>query len=177
MEQNARGVTGHARRVPGRDSDQHFDTVDERGEVFPVAILFVGVLLTILIGVHVVLHSVATTAVQTAADHGVVAAQAAALGPMTSCPPLIDPASGSPASGPRQCQGGFATWAALNAATSMVRQTQLPAVTVDSGIVSVVAFGSIMSPVLGPIEVVGRACGPLDLVAGNMPTSADPSAC
>ena len=47
---------------------------DQRGEVFPVAILFGGVLLTILIGLHVVLVSVGRTAVQAAANRGVTAA-------------------------------------------------------------------------------------------------------
>lgn len=154
---------------------------DELGEVFPVAILFGGVLITILIGVHVVLHSMATTAVQAAADRGVTAAQAAPLGSPASCPPLTDLTSGGLAvpNSERQCQGGFATWAAMNASTSMVQPWQPPAVVVDdeAGVVSVFAFGSIVSPVLGPIEVVGYACGPLDLVPGHVPTSADPSAC
>ena len=39
-----------------------------RGEVLPVAILFLGVIFTILIGVHVMVVAIARTAVQAAAD-------------------------------------------------------------------------------------------------------------
>ncbi len=49
---------------------------DARGEALPVAILFVGVLLTILIGIHVVVVELADTAVQSAADVGLSATQA-----------------------------------------------------------------------------------------------------
>ena len=159
---------------------------DESGEVFPVAILYGGVLLTILIGVHVVLFSIASTAAQAAADSGVAAVQAAPLGnppDRSLCPPLTDlDAPGEVdllSFSERQCQGAAATWAAMWASTRMVGQSQPPAVEVDevAGVVTVVVFGSIMSPVLGQIETVGIACGPLDLVAGDVPTRADASAC
>ena len=153
---------------------------DERGEVFPVAILFGGVLLTILIGVHVVLFSIASTAVQAAADRGVTSAQSAPLGP-SSCGTLTEPFSGltvTPAN-EQECQGVFATWDAMNASTGMVHQSRPPAVTVDAGagVVSAAAFGVVFSPVLGAIEVTGVACGPLDLTEGGQPTRADASVC
>ena len=136
-------------------------------------------LITILIGVHVVLFSIASTAVQAAADRGVATAQAAPLG-ASSCGTLTEPYSGltvTPAN-ERECQGVYAVWEAMNASGGMVHQVRPPDVTVDeAGVVSVLAFGSITSPVLGPIEVVGYACGPLDLIADNVPTSADASAC
>ncbi|WP_419864290.1 hypothetical protein [Candidatus Poriferisodalis sp.] len=164
-------ITMHGRTRPASD---------ERGEVFPVAILFGGVLLTILVGVHVVLHSIATTAVQAAADRGVAAAAAAPIGsPISSCPPLTDLASGGPATptSERQCQGGFAAWAAMNASTGMVRLSQPPAVIVDEGTVSVVAFGTIRTPVLGSIDVVGFACGPLDFISDHTSAHPDASVC
>ena len=54
---------------------------DDRGEALPAAILFVGVMLTILLGIHVVIVAMARTAVQSAADSAVAAAQAAGPGP------------------------------------------------------------------------------------------------
>ena len=154
----------------------------ESGEVFPIAILFIGVLLTILIGVHMVLFSIASTAAQAAADFGVTAVQSVPPGNAVlagTCPPLTDLATGNEIqpTTERECLGGLAIRLVMDASTSMVRQSQPPTVTVDGGVVSVVAYGSIISPVLGYIEVAGTACGPLDLVAGDMPTTADPSAC
>ncbi|WP_419931458.1 hypothetical protein [Candidatus Poriferisodalis sp.] len=160
--------------------------IRESGEVFPVAILFGGVLITILIGVHVVLHSLASTAAQAAADSGVAAAQAAPLGGATDpalCPPLTDLDTGGEVDlltfSERQCQGASATWAAMRASTNMVGQYQPPAVVVDNeaGVVKVLTFGSIVSPMLGQIEVIGVACGPLDLVGNSAPTRADAGAC
>ena len=162
----------------------------ESGEVFPVAILFGGVLLTILIGVHVVLVSVARTAAQSAADRGVIAVQGAPLGPGThpdatqqwsSCGEFTDPASGTQVrpTSERECQGVLAVLGTMNASISMVGQARPPAVTIDdsAGVVSVLSFGSVVSPVLGVIEVTGYACGPLDLVEGGLPSRADVSAC
>ena len=152
----------------------------ERGEVFPVAILFVGVLLTILIGVHVVLFSMAETAAQAAADRGVTSAQAAPLGP-SSCGTLTEPYSGQMVTpvDERECQGVVAAWRAMTVSGSMVRQTQPPTVTIDqgAGIVSVISYGAVVSPIFGSIEVAGSACGPLDLVPGDVPTRADASEC
>ncbi|WP_419947081.1 hypothetical protein [Candidatus Poriferisodalis sp.] len=145
-----------------------------------MAILFGGVLFTILIGVHVVLVSLARTAAQSAADRGVAAAQSAPLGPST-CGTLGGSLTGgavTPAS-ERECQGVVAAWTAMNATAGMVRQLRPPAVTVDDdvGVVSVVAFGVIQSPVIGPIRVAGAACGPLERVEGDEPSRGDVSAC
>lgn len=128
---------------------------DDRGEVFPAAILFVGVLTTILIGVHVVLVALARTAVQSAADEAVVAAQAAE-------------------EGDRQAQGENAARVSMAGASSSVVPIRDPSVIVehDRGVVTAVVFGGIRSPVLGVIGVTAAACGPLDNVpaadlAGN----------
>ena len=149
----------------------------------PIAILFGGVLITIMIGLHVVLFSMAETAVRAAADRGVSAAQAAPMGGggISSCGTLTEPFSGqsvTPTS-ERQCQGVIAAWQSLNASTNMVRQIRPPAVAVNenAGVVSVTSYGAVISPVFGPIEVAGIACGPLDLVEGDMPTRADSSHC
>lgn len=154
---------------------------DQRGEVFPVAILFGGVLLTILIGLHVVLVSVARTAVQAAADRGVTAAQAARIGEGDCGSFDTGDRAGKPKP-ERVCEGEITTLAALNASTSMVRRTRSPDIYVkhEAGVVSVTAFGAVISPVFGQIEVVGVACGPLDLVdpaKGGGPSRADLSAC
>ena len=73
--------------------------------MFPVAISFGGVLLTILIGLHVVLMSVGRTAAQAAADRGVTAAQAApAVGP--GCGEFTRGGRTVRTENPRQCEGG-----------------------------------------------------------------------
>ena len=167
----------------------------ERGEVLPVAILFVGVLFTILVGLHVVLLSMGRTAVRSAADRGVLAAQSTAPGPPTCGEPVTvsDPDTNTmvttsqvatdvgsvPVDSERACRGVLATSRALRASGSMVGQWQPPEVRVseESGIVSVTAFGRVLSPVLGNIEVTAQACGPLDQLASGGPTQADPSAC
>ena len=151
---------------------------DERGEVLPVAILFVGVLFTILIGLHVVLMSMGRTAVRSAADRGVIAAQQALPGESSCDEVATDVGSVTPTT-ERECRGVIAVSQAMRASGSMVAQARLPVVTVDeqAGVVSVSAFGQVISPVLGNIEVAARACGPLDVVEGGGPTRADASAC
>lgn len=118
---------------------------DNRGEALPVAILFVGVLLTIMIGLHVVLVSMARTAVQSAADAAVSAAQAAA--------PDV-----------RESEGILAARLALAAASASAAETRLPEVTVEPerGSVTAVAFGGVRSPVFGILHLTAQACGPLD---------------
>lgn len=146
----------------------------DSGEVFPVAILFVGVLLTILIGLHVVLVSIGRTAVQAAADRGVTAAQSAPLG-LGECDALL----GAPEIGIRECEGVISTQQALQASGSMVRRTRPPDIDVDetAGIVTAVAHGAVISPIFGAIEIAGYACGPLDLVEDGTPSRADASTC
>lgn len=153
---------------------------DERGEVFPVAILFGGVLLTILIGVHVVLFSVGLSAVQSAADRGVAAVQTAPLGE-SSCGELGWPQIGGPVTpaSERECRGMVTVMDAIDASGGIVRLSQLPSVAVDNdaGVVSVVSLGVVDSPVLGAIQVAGVACGPLDLVEGTRASRSDITAC
>ena len=118
---------------------------DARGEVLPVAILFVGVLLTIMIGIHVLVVALARTAVQSAADAAVSAAQAAG-------------------EGSREREGVQAARRAMAGASGSVSETRLPVVAVEPerGSVSVVVYGGIISPVLGELHLTAQACGPLD---------------
>lgn len=142
---------------------------DERGEALPAAILFLGVFLTILIGIHVVLVSMARAAVQSAADRALAAAQAADPG---EAPETEDcDQDGSPDSNGvgerdtvRECAGILEAQVAMIGASGSVLETRLPAVVVqeDRGTVTVLVFGGVISPVLGGIELTGRACGPLD---------------
>ena len=150
---------------------------DQRGEVFPVAILFGGVLLTILIGLHVVLVSVGRTAVQAAADRGVTAAQAAPIGECME--QFTRRGSTVSTETQRECEGVIATLRALDTSGAMVRQAGPPLVEANetAGVVTVAAFGAVLSPVFGEIEIVGYACGPLELIAGIAPSPADTSAC
>ncbi len=76
--------------MSGRRETEALRCRGERGEVFPVAILFGGVLLTVLIGLHVTIIAVARTAVDSAADRGVTAAQGAP--PSRECDPALTPA-------------------------------------------------------------------------------------
>ena len=114
-------------RFPGRRHSR-----DARGEALPVAILFVGVLITIMIGIHVLVVALARTAVQSAADSAVSAAQAAG-------------------EGFRESEGVLAARLAMAGASSSVSETLLPVVTVEPerGSVAVVVYGGIISPVLG----------------------------
>ena len=85
---------------------------DTRGEAFPAAILFVGVLFAILIGVHVPIVAMARTAVQSAADAGVAAAQTAG-------------------DGSRESEGILGARIAMAGARGSVAETRLPAVIVE----------------------------------------------
>ena len=118
---------------------------EARGEALPVAILFVGVLLTIMIGIHVLVVALARTAVQSAADAAVSAAQAAG-------------------EGFRESEGVRAARRAMAGASGSVGATFPPRVTVDAerGSVAVVVYGGIISPVLGELHLTAQACGPLD---------------
>ena len=134
---------------------------DDRGEAFPVAILFVFVLLTILIGIHVVLVALARTAVQAAADSAVSVAQVAE-------------------SGQRADEGRRAAESALAAAQASVRPTEeRPEVNVypERGSVEVVVFGAVNTPVLGTLRVAAQACAPLDDIPASQLTSDEPWEC
>lgn len=133
---------------------------DDRGEALPAAILFLGVMLTVLIGIHVVIVSVARAAVQAAADAAVAAAQAAGAGD-GECDG--DTATTETA---RQCEGVLAARIAIAGAHSSIIETRPPAIVVESerGSVTAVVFAGAVSPVLGSMELRGLACGPLDEV-------------
>ena len=129
---------------------------DSRGEALPAAILFLGVMITILIGIHVVLIAMARTAVQAAADAAVAAAQIAG-------------------EGNREREGELAAQIAMVAAQSSIIETRPPQVIVEPerGVVTVLVFGGTITPVLGGVELTAQACGPLDdvpasdLIAGD----------
>ena len=133
---------------------------DTRGEALPVAILFLGVMFTILMGVHVIVVAMARTAVQAAADAAVSAAQSAA------------PAA-------RVAEGVLAAQIALAAATSSAVETRPPAVVVETeqGQVQVIVFAGTISPVFGGVEVSALACGPLDDIATSVLSSAEAWQC
>ena len=133
---------------------------DSRGEALPVAILFVAVLITILLGIHMVIVGMARSAVQAAADAGVSAAQAAAA---------ID----------RESEGILAARLAIAGAQASIIETDLPTVIVEPerGSVTVVAYGGIISPLLGGMEFTAQACGPLDDVPASELTAADAWRC
>ena len=136
---------------------------DERGEALPAAILFLGVLITILIGIHVVIVAMARTAVQSAADAAVAAAQAAGPG-SAECdgdPLTIETA--------RFCEGTLGARLAMVASESSAVETRPPAIVVegDRGIVTVLVFGGTISPILGGLELTAQACGPLDDVPAS----------
>ena len=118
---------------------------DTRGEVLAVAVLFLGVIFTILIGVHAMAVATARTAVRAAADG---TAQIAAPGD-------------------RADEGVLAARIALAAARSSIIETRTPAVAAEPerGQVQVLVFGGIISPVFGGVELSARACGPLDDIA------------
>ena len=156
---------------------------NERGEVFPVAILFGGVLLTVLLALHMTLFSLARTAASSAADLGLVAAQGTPPGadwdptdPPPDCARWTDPVSGEQVvpKNYRECAGILAAWEAMLTNHAMVSHARPPAVLVDEplGVVRVVTFGAVRSPVFGFIEVRGIACGPLDQTLHGGPSAA-----
>ena len=136
---------------------------DERGEALPAAILFGGVLFMVLVGIHVVILAMARTAVQSAADAAVVAAQAAGSGE-SECD---DDAQTMETA--RECEGALAARIAMAASRNSIVETRPPAVDErpEQGIVRVIVFGGTISPVFGGIEVTAEACGPLDNVAAS----------
>ena len=144
---------------------------DDRGDALPAAILFLGVMFTILIGVHVVIASIARTAVQAAADAALAAAQAAGPDPREQ-PCAVDPAITGTA---RQCEGLLAARIAMAGARSSIIEIRPPAIVVESGrgVVTAVVFGGTISPVLGTLELTGQACGPLDDVPASELTRTD----
>ena len=142
---------------------------DERGEALPAAILFLGVMITIMIGIHVVIFAMARTAVQSAADAAVAAAQAAGAGSQ-ECdgdPVTIETA--------RECEGILGARLAMVASDSSIVETRPPAIVVESekGIVTVLVFGGTISPLLGGLELTAQACGPLDNVPASELTGTD----
>lgn len=126
----------------------------------PVAILFMAVLITILLGIHMVLVGMARSAVQSAADAGVSAAQAAGAGA-------------------RESEGILAARIAIAGAQASIIETDLPSVIVEPerGLVIVVAHGGIISPLLGGMLFTAQSCGPLDDVPASDLTSADAWRC
>ena len=175
-KRGGRGDSGEARRPVVDRSPPRSGTQRGRGdcgEALPAAILYLGVFVTILIGIHVVLVAMARTAVQSAADAAVTAAQAA--GPGT------DECDGDTATTEtvRQCEGILGARLAMAASDSSIIETRPPAVVVepDRGIVTVLVFGGTITPMLGGLEVTAQACGPLDDVPASQLVGADPWQC
>ena len=133
---------------------------DSRGEALPVAILFLGVLFTILMGVHVIVMAMARTAAQAAADAAVNAAQNAAPDA-------------------RGREGVLAAQVALAASHNSAAETRTPVVVVqeDRGQVQALVFAGAISPIFGGIEFRVRACGPLDDIATSDLSSAEAWQC
>lgn len=133
---------------------------DTRGEALPVAILFLGVIFTILIGIHVIVVALARTAVQAAADAAVNAAQSAI------------PAD-------RVAEGVLAARIALAAASSSAVETRPPAVVVENeqGQVQALVFAGTISPIFGGVELSALACGPLDDITTSALSSAEAWQC
>ncbi len=155
-EVSAAARRGAARRGRARD---------ERGEALPAAILFLGVLFTILLGVHVVVIAMARTAAQSAADAALSAAQVAGPGDQ-ECDGVVRPV--------RECEGMLGARLAMAAAKSSIVETRPPAVVVESerGTVTVLVFGGTITPLLGGVELTAQACGPLDDVPAWQLTAA-----
>lgn len=142
---------------------------DDRGEVIPAAILFFGVLFVVLLGVHVVIVSMARTAVRSAAEAAVTAARTAGPG-VQECDG--DPTTTETA---RECEAALGARLAMAASRSSVVETRPPAVAVETerGIVTVLVFGATISPVFGDLEVFAEACGPLDDIPVSELTGTD----
>jgi len=98
---------------------------------------------TILIGVHVVVVALARTALQSAADAAVDAAQVAGAGARAS-------------------EGELAARLTLAGARASVVETRLPVVLVSPGTATVRAdvFGAVYTPVLGTVHLTAAACAP-----------------
>lgn len=146
-----------------------------------MAILFFGVLMTVLLALHMTLFAMARTAVTAAADAGLLAAQGALPGGADAqeCgTSFTHPWSHEEVTwdaerhGARECAGVFAAHRAMSANRSMVGDVGPARVQVhdETGVVSVRTHGAIRSPVFGFWEVDGFACGPLDSLLGGGPT-------
>ena len=148
----------------------HRRNKDARGEALPVAILFLGVLFTILLGIHVVIVAMARTAIQSAADSAVAAAQSAGDAEID-----CDGARRSA----RECEGILGARIAMAGSRSSIIETRPPAVIVEEerGSVTVLVFGGTISPLLGGMELEAQACGPLDDVPAVRLTAADAWQC
>lgn len=153
--------------------------------MFPVAVLFIGMLLTVLIGLHVVIHSVGRTAAESAADLGVNAAQGELPAVQPCQEPFPDLLRVAEYDDARECAGARAAGEAMRAADSMVVHVRPPAVIVDdvSGVVTVVTFGKVRSPLCGFLgvdslcNVDSRACAPLEILSFGGPTQGNPGGC
>ena len=136
---------------------------NERGEALPVAILFIGVLFVVLLGIHILIITMARTAVQAAADSAVSAAQAAGPGERDCYgdPLILEPN--------RECEAVLAARMSMDAASTSVTETRRAWVTIegDRGQVTVLVFGSTRSPIFGQINLNAQACGPLDDVPAS----------
>ena len=111
----------------------------------------------------------ARTAVQSAADAAIAAAQAAGPGGQ-ECDG--DPLTMESA---RECEGILGARLAMVANDSSIVETRPPAIVVESdrGVVTALVFGGTISPLLGGIELTAQACGPLDDVPASELTSPD----
>lgn len=146
---------------------------DQRGEALSVAILFLGVFVTILIGIHVVIVGMGRMAVQSAADAALAAAQAAGPGPQ-ECD-----GDATTTETARQCEGILAARIAIAGADSSIIETRPPAIAVETerGSVTALVFGGTISPVFGGLQFTGQACGPLDDVPASDLTGTDAWQC
>ena len=132
---------------------------NDNGEAMPAAILFMVVIFTIFVAVHMLVVSLARTAVQNAANYAVAGAQAAPAGS-------------------RENEGELAAWLSMKAASNSVSILRPPEVLVeqDRGLVTALVSGVAISP-LTRVEVVGLACGPLDTVPMHLLTKPDAWKC
>ena len=133
---------------------------DTRGEAIPAVMLYLGVIFTVLIGVHLIVVAMARTAIQSAADAAVLAAQGAT--PNT-----------------REAEGILAARISLAAAHNTVRETLPPAIIVEEGkgVVQALVFAGAISPIIGEVELTALACGPLDDLTADELTSSEPWGC
>ena len=148
-------------------------TRDDRGEALPAAILFIGVLLVVLLGIHVVIIAMARTAVQAAAEAAASAAQVAGPG-RRDCfgdPTILEPA--------RECEAVRAAQLAMAGARASVTETRRARVLIEGerGLVTVLVFGSTRSPIFGQINLAAQACAPLDDAPAAQFAGANPWQC
>ncbi len=122
--------------------------------------LYLGVMFTVLIGVHLIVIAMARTAIQSAADAAVIAAQEATPGT-------------------REAEGILAARISLTVSHSTVRETRPPAIIVEGGrgVVQAVVFAGTISPILGEVGLTALACGPLDNLTSTELTNTSPWQC